>query len=251
MKINADFKAFAAVQFDSTKYIASPSNGISRFMLDRVGNEKARATTIVEYKPNSKFPMHEHFGGEEFLVLEGTFKDQYGEFGSGTYVRNPIGSKHSPWVDDDGCTIMVKLLQMAETEGEGVEPLHVHYDGENEDKRSTEWGCRIDMYHNVQTGENVSMCWIDPRQELPTNGYCNNGEELFVVEGSLFLSTGTEYNKCASLRFPASNETVPERKGLKAGPNGAQVYRKTGHLSETAMGMEKIQISMDTEEIIP
>ena len=40
-------------------------------MLDRIGTEKARATTIVEFQPNSKFPEHEHVGGEEFLVLKG------------------------------------------------------------------------------------------------------------------------------------------------------------------------------------
>jgi quercetin dioxygenase-like cupin family protein len=250
MKINANFKTFAAVQFDATKYIASPSHGVNRFMLDRVGNEKARATTIVEYKPNSKFPVHEHIGGEEFLVLEGTFKDQFGEFRAGTYVRNPIGSKHSPWVDEDGCTIMVKLLQMVETEGEGVEPLHVRYDKDHEDRRSTDWGSRLDMYHNELSGERVSMCWVDPNQELPTNVYCADGEELFVVDGSFVLSDGTAYNKWAWLRFPPATEEVAERKGLKAGPQGAQIYRKTGHLTETAMAMEKIQISMETEEVL-
>ena len=83
MKINANFRLFAASNFDATKYIASPAYGVNRFMLDRVGEEKARATTIVEYKPNSKFPEHTHIGGEEFLVLEGTFKDQFGEFAAG------------------------------------------------------------------------------------------------------------------------------------------------------------------------
>ena len=72
MKINANFRAFAATNFDPAKYIASPAYGVNRFMLDRVGNEKARATTIVAYEPNSKFPEHTHIGGEEFLVLEGT-----------------------------------------------------------------------------------------------------------------------------------------------------------------------------------
>eukprot|EP00797_Seminavis_robusta_P017133 Sro2559_g331280.1 Factor ChrR (124) ;mRNA; f:12829-13200 len=89
-------------------------------MLDRVGEEKARATTIVEYSPNSKFPKHTHIGGEEFLVLKGTFKDQHGAFPAGTYVRNPIGSEHAPWVDGDGCTIMVKLLQVRDNTDGGI-----------------------------------------------------------------------------------------------------------------------------------
>jgi quercetin dioxygenase-like cupin family protein len=129
MKINANFKSFAALNFDASKYISSPSYGVNRFMLDRIGNEQARATTIVEYQPCSSFPEHEHIGGEEFIVLKGTFKDQFGEFPAGTYVRNPIGSKHNPWVDDDGCVIMVKLLQMAET-GEGTTPIHVNFEAD-------------------------------------------------------------------------------------------------------------------------
>jgi anti-sigma factor ChrR (cupin superfamily) len=70
MKINANFRVFAGVHFDPSKYIESPAYGVNRFMLDRVGSEKARATTIVQYKPNSTFPEHTHIGGEEFLVLE-------------------------------------------------------------------------------------------------------------------------------------------------------------------------------------
>ncbi|KAL3922112.1 MAG: hypothetical protein SGILL_002380, partial [Bacillariaceae sp.] len=225
------------------------------FMLDRIGNEKARATTIVEYQPNSKFPMHEHIGGEEFLVLEGTFKDQHGEFGAGTYVRNPIGSKHEPWVDEDGCTIMVKLLQMAET-GEGVEPLHVHYDDEAESKEKkiqTDWGSELPMYHNTATGERVSMCWINSGTDFPTNTFCKGGEELFVIEGSLIVGQNAEeYKRWAWLRYPPTStpDIVNERKGLRAGSSGAQVYRKTRHLTREAMSMEKIQISMETEELM-
>jgi hypothetical protein len=51
MKINANFRAFAGVNVDATKYIPSPFYGVNRFMLDRIGSEKAQATTIVEYQP--------------------------------------------------------------------------------------------------------------------------------------------------------------------------------------------------------
>jgi len=43
-------------------------------MLDRVGDELARATSIVRYAPRSSFSPHVHGGGEEFFVLEGVFK---------------------------------------------------------------------------------------------------------------------------------------------------------------------------------
>lgn len=245
MKINANFKSFAALNFDATKYIASPSYGVNRFMLDRIGNEKARATTIVEYKPNSSFPEHEHIGGEEFLVLKGTFKDQFGEFPAGTYVRNPIGSKHSPWVDEDGCVIMVKLLQMADT-GEGITPLHVNFEADQ--GVPTAYGSVLNMYKNEHTGENVQMCFLKPDATLTSDESASGGEELFIFDGSLKIEND-EYGQWGWMRFPVG-ETDSKRGLLKAGSNGAKVYRKTGHLTEKSMSMEKIQIDPETETVV-
>jgi len=252
MKINADFKAFAAVNFDASKYISSPSYGVNRFMLDRIGNEQARATTIVEYHPKSSFPEHEHIGGEEFLVLKGTFKDQFGEFPAGTYVRNPIGSKHSPWVDEDGCIIMVKLLQMADTGEDTTAPLHVNF--EKERGTTTSYGTVLHMYENNITGEVVQMIRVEPDTVFPydTMGE-EGGEELFIFDGSLKMDDDQEYVKWGWLRFPAAgggSSTSAERKTLKAGIHGACVYRKTGHLIEKALAMEKIQIHPETETVM-
>lgn len=243
MKINANFRIFAAMNFDAKKYIASPAYGVNRFMLDRIGEEKARATTIVEYSPKSSFPEHEHIGGEEFLVLKGTFKDQYGEFPAGTYVRNPIGSKHAPWVDEDGCTIMVKLLQMAE--GQEKEPLHVDLEkGKVSNGKKADFGTTLDLYNNEFTGEHVEMCWVDPNKPFQsTEKGLKEGEELFVMDGSLMLESD-EYVKWGWLRFPADADRN-HRSKLTAGPQGAQVFRKVGHLTEEAMKKEKIQISED------
>ena len=243
MKINANFRIFAATNFDPTKYIASPAYGVNRFMLDRIGDEKARATTIVEYSPNSKFPEHTHIGGEEFLVLKGTFKDQFGEFPAGTYVRNPIDSVHAPWVDEDGCTIMVKLLQMAE--GKEKDPLHIDLNKQKEtDGKKTDFGTILDLYDNEFTGEHVEMCWVDPNKPFPsTEKGLKEGEELFIMEGSLLIDS-EEYVQWGWLRFPVEADSN-HRSKLMSGPQGAQVYRKVGHLTEDAMKKEKIQITED------
>ncbi len=79
----------------------------------------ARATSLVRYAPASAFPAHEHGLGEEFLVLYGVFSDEHGDYGEGTYVRNPPRSRHSPRTVP-GCTIFVKLRQMQPTETERV-----------------------------------------------------------------------------------------------------------------------------------
>ena len=72
MRVNADFERRTLVRFDDTDWVASPVPGVERKMLDRIGEEVARATTIVRFAPGSAFSPHTHDGGEEYLVLEGT-----------------------------------------------------------------------------------------------------------------------------------------------------------------------------------
>lgn len=114
MKINADLTQKAIDHAKKKEWIASPSPGVFRKMLDRDGEEVARATSLVLYHPDSHFPRHTHGGGEEFLVLEGVFSDEHADYPAGTYVRNPIGSSHEPFVKP-GCVILVKLRQMTDT----------------------------------------------------------------------------------------------------------------------------------------
>ena len=67
MELNADFTQRVAVHAASLAWTQSPMRGVDRRMLDRVGGEVARATTIVRYSPGSRFSAHTHDGGEEFL----------------------------------------------------------------------------------------------------------------------------------------------------------------------------------------
>lgn len=110
--IRADFSRRELVRVSREPWVAAPASGVSRCMLDRVGGELARATSVVRYQPGCRFPAHEHPLGEEFLVLEGVFEDELGEYPAGTYVRNPPGSRHAPGATR-GCTILVKLMQFA------------------------------------------------------------------------------------------------------------------------------------------
>lgn len=88
--INADFDQRVVIPpAGDGDWVASPSPGVWRYPLDRVGGEVARATSIVRYALASSFSPHTHGGGEEFLVLEGVFSDEHGDYPAGTYVRNP------------------------------------------------------------------------------------------------------------------------------------------------------------------
>jgi hypothetical protein len=110
MEINADYSKRVAVHAARLPWIPSPMKGVDRRMLDRVGGEVARATSIVRYAPHSHFSAHTHGGGEEFLVLEGVFQDEHGDFPAGSYIRNPPTSHHTPG-SASGCVIFVKLWQ--------------------------------------------------------------------------------------------------------------------------------------------
>src|SRR5205085_9530772 len=110
MRINADFSERAVVHACNVDWIRSPMPGVERKLLDRVGDEVARATFIVRYAPGSAFSAHTHGGGEEFLVLDGTFQDEHGDYPLGSYLRNPPTSRHTPG-SRSGCTLFVKLYQ--------------------------------------------------------------------------------------------------------------------------------------------
>ena len=110
LDLNADFSAPVLLHADEIDWLASPMPGVHRRMLDRIGGEVARATTIVRYAPGSNFSPHVHTGGEEFIVLEGVFQDEHGDYPVGSYVRNPPQSSHKPG-SEPGCVIFVKLWQ--------------------------------------------------------------------------------------------------------------------------------------------
>ena len=109
-RINADFDELAHLQPEQHEWVASPSAGVERVRLDRVGDEVAVATSLVRYAEGSRFPAHAHAKGEEFVVLEGEFGDEHARYPAGTYVRNPSGTHHTPF-SDPGCVIWVKLRQ--------------------------------------------------------------------------------------------------------------------------------------------
>ena len=110
MQLHADLKQRAVVHAAQQAWQASPIAGVERRMLHRVGDEVAQATSLVRYAPGSQFSAHTHTGGEEFLVLEGVFQDEHGDYPAGTYIRNPPTTRHTPG-SAQGCTIFVKLWQ--------------------------------------------------------------------------------------------------------------------------------------------
>jgi len=215
MLINADFSRTAIVAPHEYEWVSSPQSGVERVMLDRIGAEKARATSIVRYAPNSSFPGHLHPGGEEILVLAGTFSDEGADYPAGWYLRNPPGSSHRP-SSDEGCTIFVKLQQMADTEQHTVRvdtraPSNWHRQGSRE-------VCPL----FADDSEQVGLYRLAANELLL--GQLLQGFELLVLEGSV-TAHGQSYEPGTWMRLPTGQHL-----DVIAGQQGTTVYLKTGHL---------------------
>ena len=216
MLINADFSQRAAVASEQQQWIASPQSGVERVMLDRIGEEKARATSLVRYAPNSHFPHHLHPGGEEILVLSGTFSADDDDYPAGWYLRNPPKSGHKPH-SLDGAIIFVKLHQMLASEERYVAiDTHDETNWQTADKRMV---CPLFTDDNEQ----VSLQRLNANERLFTDTI-HGGAEVLVLAGEL-IEGAQSYQRHSWLRLP-----IDAQPSIVAGEQGATVYLKTGHL---------------------
>jgi anti-sigma factor ChrR (cupin superfamily) len=216
--VNADFSRRVVIATDELPWIPSPQAGIERRLLDRIGGEVARATSLVRYTPASAFPAHEHALGEEFFVLSGVFSDEHGDYPTGTYVRNPPQSRHTPRTAP-GCTILVKLRQMTLSEQTRIVIDSTTARWEQADIAGLK---TLPLYLAPDAGEKVVL----ERLEAATNHSevdCRDGEEIFILSGDLRDEYGI-YGAGTWIRNPAGF-----RRNLGSG-SGATYWVKRGHL---------------------
>lgn len=69
-------------------------------------------TALVRWPAGERFKSHYHVGGEEILVLSGEFRDEFGAYESGTWIRSPHMSRHCPFVEQE-TIIWVKTGHLA------------------------------------------------------------------------------------------------------------------------------------------
>lgn len=216
MQINADLRQPAIVDSTALEWVPSPMAGVERRMLERDGEEVARATSLVRYAPGSAFSPHRHDAGEEFLVLDGVFSDETGNFPRGYYIRNPPGSRHRP-ASTPGSTILVKLRQMPPEE---AAPVRI----DTNDPglwRETAPG-REEALLFAAPWEQVDLVKLAPGHE-GTEEKFERGVEMFVIEGDIMLG-GARHGAGAWLRFPGGSRIA------LGSSSGVTIYRKSGHL---------------------
>ena len=185
-------------------------------MLDRTGAERGRATSIVRYAPDSRFPHHQHPAGEEILVLSGVFSEGDHHYLPGWYLRNPAGSGHAPH-SAEGAVIFVKL---------GHLPPAPHAPADTSLRINTHdtscWATEgehaaCELYRDAD--EHTRLLRLAPHRLLPL--LATRQTEAFVIQGSLHSATG-ELPERGWLRLPPGSTAV-----WNAGAQGATVLLKS------------------------
>ena len=217
MDLNTDFSQRVLIHGDSVAWVPSPTVGVDRRMLDRIGGEVARATSIVRYAPESLFPPHTHDGGEEFIVVDGVFQDEHGDYPVGTYVRNPPTTQHRPG-SKTGCTIFVKLWQFDPADRAAV-MININD--------------QIRVNAVDRPGVTVQTLFNDARETVQLETWAPGtivsmevpgGAELLVLDGAC-QESGDPMSAFSWLRIP-----VAGRIEAVAGDMGTRVWIKTGGL---------------------
>ncbi len=217
MDVNADFSKRVVMHGSSLPWEESPMPGVHRRRLDRVDAEQDRVTTIVRYAPGSQFSSHVHTGGEEFIVLEGVFEDDYGDWPAGSYIRNPPSSKHTPG-SKDGCTILVKLCQFQPDDRTFVHANRYKLGAVSPHNRS---GVRVSPLYRDEF-EEVSFEYWEPGATI--NIDAPGGLEIFVLEGG-FQQDSDTFTQYSWLRMPVGSSLTAQ-----ASDTGTTVWVKSNHL---------------------
>lgn len=222
MDLNSDFDQRVVQSARDAVWTPSPLPGVERRMLDRIGAELARATSVVRYAAGSRFERHVHGGGEEIFVLDGVFSDEHGDYPAGTYLRNPPGTSHAPF-SRGGCTLFVKLWQFA---ADDLEPVRI-------DTSQAAWhpglvpGLAVMPLHEHDGVSTALVRWA-PHTRFNTHSH-PGGEEILVLEG-VFRDEHGEYATGAWLRSPRGSRHTPY-----TGAEGALIYVKVGAIGANFM----------------
>ncbi len=219
-ELNGDLSLRVAMHCASMDWQLSPGGEVLRKRLHRVGEaESGQVTSLVRFEPGASFPAHDHPGGEEILVLEGTFSDERGDWPPGPYLLNPEGYRHAPY-STEGCLLFVKLRQYG---GSGRSELGLEID-------SVEW------VEDAATGIETRWLYRDPRfsdstrlerwpaglRQSPRS--FRRGAEVFVLEGG-FADEGETFGIASWLRLPSAGGFAP------VSEDRCVVYLKEGGVS--------------------
>ena len=213
--LNMQFAQRVVIDTNALDWQPSPARGVWRKPLAREDAERGHATSIVRYDPGSSFARHTHPLGEEILVLDGVFSDEFGDFGAGTYFRNPPESGHAPF-SEPGCVLLVKLHQFLPGD-----LAQVRIDTSRAQWMSGHDNEKVMPLHAFEAERVTLVRW--PAGARGSAHRHAGGEEIFVLAGEWKDEHGA-YPRGTWLRSPDSSTHRPyvEEETL--------LWVKTGHL---------------------
>jgi anti-sigma factor ChrR (cupin superfamily) len=198
--LNMQFQQRLVIENRYIDWHASPSPLVQRKQLEREAKESGHTTSLVRYQANASFPAHPHPQGEEIFVLEGTFSDENGHYPAGTYIRNPAGTKHTPY-SDKGCILFVKLNQFKEGDNEQIRI----------NTQKTPWlagigGLEVMPLHAFKGEHTALVKWPAGERFQPHRHF--GGEEIMVLSGE-FRDEHGHYPSQTWIRSPHMSEHNP------------------------------------------
>ena len=215
-RLNLDFSQRVVIDTAAMGWVDSPSDGVQRKPLSREYAERGRTTSLVRFAPGSSFSPHSHPLGEEILVLEGVFSDENGDYGAGSYLRNPPGSRHKPFTRE-GCLLFVKLDQF-DPRDHGRVVL---------DTGTAAWlpghgGLEVMPLHDFEHEHTALVKWPAGERFQPHRHF--GGEEILVLSGT-FRDEHGEYPAGSWIRSPHLSQHDPwvDEETI--------IWVKTGHLT--------------------
>lgn len=216
--LNQNFHEKVVMQSSQFEPVSSPCDGVIRTLLERSeDSEYAISTTLVEFQPDSRFDEHIHDHGEELFVIEGTFSDEFGDYPEGTYIRNPNGTKHSPF-SENGCKLFVKLRQFNNKDDKKI----IINTNEQPWLPGLVKGLEVMPLHNFEH-ENTALVKWDKNTQFNFHQHFG-GEEILVLNGTFYDEFGS-YPKLTWIRNPHMSKHTPYTLD-----DGALIFVKTGHL---------------------
>ena len=218
--INGNLAIRVAIDTADIQWSPSPSGTVWRKRVHLVGPpESGQVTSVVRYDAGATFPLHNHPGGEEILVLDGVFSDEHGDWPKGTYLLNPEGFRHAPF-SRNGCMLLVKLKQFP-----GLEREHVAIQTDEIDWQASSIPA-IDVKPLYRQRGFSDWMRLERWEAATTPGkrVYEHGAEIFVLDGQFEDESGV-YGSGHWLRFPIGAEHTA------GSPEGCTLFTKHGGLA--------------------
>ena len=216
VQFNNDFEQLVALNTCELPWLPMSAEGVSRRVLEEVDAVLLRTTSVFRYVKNTHLLSHTHDKGEEIIVLEGEYSDEFGVYSTGTYIKNPTATRHTS-VTKSGCILFVKQGHLQKDDTERV-VVHV----QNSPWRQGMVAGLSVMPLSEFKGEHSALVRWQPGTVFNAHRHWG-GEEIYVLEG-VFEDEFGRYPKGTWLRNPHMSQHAPFSR------EGCTIFVKVGHL---------------------